>query len=131
MPVPYGLLNTALRVIGSQKFKLRRFAGREISAEGLPLDTYAPAVECFGSIQPADQALYELLGLDFEKELRQVWTQEPLKALEDGQNAPDILIFEGKVWNIIKVTPWNFPNGWQNVTVQLAPEDMQVYANED
>jgi len=125
MGVPYDLLNIALGAVGTQSFKLKRWISRSVSDNGLPLDTYAAAITCEGQIQPAEATDYELLGLNYEKELRNVWCSEKMSSLEDDKHAPDLLLFDGRVWQIKSITQWNSNNGWQRVTVIIAPPEMQ------
>lgn len=125
MSIPFDLLDIALDGVGTQNFKLKRWKSRTISDNGLPVDTYETAINCVGQIQPADQATYEMLGLNFEKEVRIVWTSEKVSSLENDKHAPDLLLFEGKVWTVKSVMPWNYPNGWQQVTAIVAPQEQQ------
>ena len=47
---------------------------------------------------------------------------------ESGQNGPDLLVFEGKVWFCKSSTPWNGYNGWNQVIVVEAKPEQQKYA---
>lgn len=127
MVIPFNLLGMALGAIGRQNFYLLKWTGRTVSASGLPTDTYAEAVPCSGSIQNVQQDVYERLGLNFETNIRQVWSETPMRA-ESGQNGPDLLVFEGKVWFCKASTPWNQYNGWNQVIVVEAKPAQQHYA---
>ena len=47
---------------------------------------------------------------------------------ESGQQGPDLLVFEGKVWFCRSNTPWDKYNGWNQVIVVEAPQSQQHYA---
>ena len=127
MTVPYNLLGLALSNIGRQNFYLLKWTGRTVNAAGLPADTYAAPVLCSGSIQSMQQDAYERIGLTFETNARNVWSETTMRA-ESGQNGPDLLVFEGKVWFCKSSTPWNGYNGWNQVVVVEAKPEQQKYA---
>ena len=72
----------------------------------------APPVATVGSIQPANQKdilrLPESMRL---KDLRSFWVKAEIKT--DGGQYPDILVFNGKRFQVFAVEPWgNFGAGW-------------------
>lgn len=127
MTVPFNLLGMALGNIGRQSFWLLKWKGRDINAAGLPEDQYEPAVKCSGSIQSVQQDVYDRLGLSWGTEIKNVWSETEMKA-EAGQQGPDLLVFEGKVWFCKSNTPWNKYNGWNQVIVVEAKPEQQYYA---
>lgn len=127
MVIPFNLLGQALSAIGRQNFYLLNWTGRTVSASGLPEDTYANPVLCSGSIQSVQQDVFERIGLNLETNVRQVWSEVTMRA-ESGQNGPDLLVFEGKVWFCKSSTPWNGYNGWNQVIVVEAKPGQQHYA---
>ncbi|MBR2392577.1 MAG: hypothetical protein IKA93_03270 [Elusimicrobiaceae bacterium] len=127
MTVPFNLLGMALGNIGRQSFWLLKWNGRDINAAGLPEDQYEPAVKCSGSIQSVQQDVYDRLGLSWETEIKNVWSETEMKA-EAGQQGPDLLVFEGKVWFCKSITPWNQYNGWNQAIVVKAKPEQQHYA---
>ena len=127
MTVPFNLLGIALGAIGRQSFYLLKWAGRTVNEAGLPVDTYGAPILCTGSIQSVQQDAYERLGLTFETNVRNVWSEVQMRA-EGGQNGPDLLVFEGKVWFCKSSTPWNAQNGWNQVIVVEAKPEQQHYA---
>lgn len=129
MVIPYNLLGMALGAIGRQSFYLIKWTGRTVNSAGLPTDTYASPVLCTGSIQSVQQDVYERIGLNVESNVRNVWSEVPMRA-ESGQNGPDLLVFEGKVWYCKSSTPWNEYNGWNQVIVVEAKPAQQHYAGE-
>lgn len=129
MTVPFNLLGLALSAIGRQNFYLLKWTGRTANSAGLPTDTYATAVLCSGSIQNVQQDVFERIGLNVETNVRQVWSETPMRA-ESGQNGPDLLVFEGKVWFCKSCTPWNGYNGWNQVIAVEAKPALQHYAGD-
>lgn len=127
MVVPFNLLGVALGQIGRQSFYLLKWTGRTANAAGLPEDTYAAPVKCTGSIQSVHQDVYDRLGLNWQTNARNVWSETPMQA-ESGQNGPDLLVFEGKVWFCKALFPWNSTNGWNQVVVVEAKPSQQHYA---
>lgn len=127
MVIPYNLLGMALANIGRQNFYLLKWTGRTVNVAGLPEDTYADPVLCSGSIQSVQQDVFERLGLNFEMNVRNVWSEVQMCA-ESGQNGPDLLVFDGKVWYCKSCTPWNMYNGWNQVVVVEAKPAQQKYA---
>lgn len=127
MTVPYNLLGIALGAIGRQTFHLLKWKGRTANAAGLAQDEYEAPVACSGSIQSVPQDAYERLGLNWETNTRLVWSESSMRA-ESGQQGPDLLVFEGKVWFCRSNTPWDKYNGWNQVIVVEAPQSQQHYA---
>lgn len=127
MTIPWNLLGMALGPIGRQRFWLLKWTGRTADPTGLAVDSYAEPIECSGSIQDVQQDTYEKIGLNYEQNVRNVWTEEKVRAL-DGQNGPDLLVFEGRVWTVYKTTPWNEYNGWNQVVAVQAPQHQQHFA---
>lgn len=110
------LLNQAFNMIPPQEFVFYKFSGKSINAMGVMQNTYSMGIMCKGSIQAVDQALYEQLGLDAQKEYRQVWSSQKMIGL-DKQATPDRLYFEDAYWNVVRDTPWHAMDGWCNVLV--------------
>ena len=127
MTVPFNLLGMALGTIGRQSFWLLKWKGRDVNAAGLPEDQYEQAVRCSGSIQSVAQDVLDRIGLSWETNTRNVWSETEMKA-ESGQQGPDLLVFEGKVWFCKSSTPWNQYNGWNQVIVVEAKPEQQHYA---
>ena len=127
MTVPFNLLGMALGNIGRQSFWLLKWKGRDVNAAGLPEDQYEQPVRCSGSIQSVAQDVLDRIGLSWETNTRNVWSETEMKA-ESGQQGPDLLVFEGKVWFCKSNTPWNQYNGWNQVIVVEAKPEQQHYA---
>lgn len=127
MTVPFNLLGMALGAIGRQNFYLLKWTGRTANSAGLPTDTYESPVLCSGSIQSVQNDVFERIGLNVESNVRQVWSEVTMRA-ESGQNGPDLLVFEGKVWFCKSSTPWNGYNGWNQTIVVEAKPAQQHYA---
>lgn len=113
------LLEQALELIPSQPFEFCKWLSKTVNEQGIMVNNYAAPVPCEGSIQAVDQALYEKLGLDFEKQYRAVYASIFMKGTDiaEGQNTPDRLVFEGRNWKVIRNTPWYSADGWCGVLV--------------
>lgn len=122
------LLAQAFSIFPTQEFEYCAFKSKSINSLGVFINEYYPPVTCRGSIQAIEQTQYEKLGLDFEREYRAVYASVKLDGL-GGQETPDILIFEGRRWKVIKNTPWFHMDGWSSVIV--TPDEENKGAEND
>lgn len=110
------LLEEAFDIIPTQPFEYCAFKGKTVNELGVFVNEYAAPVQCYGSIQALEQTQYEKLGLNFEREYRAVYASVPMKGL-DKQETPDLLIFDGRRWKVLRNTPWAHIDGWNGVIV--------------
>lgn len=120
------LLSQAFKLIPQQDFQYCKWESKTVNEQGIMINSYASPVAYKGSIQAVDQALYEKLGLDFEKQYRMVYASVFMHGVDvsSEQNTPDRLIFEGKNWKVIRNTPWYSADGWCGVLVVEDTENL-------
>jgi hypothetical protein len=120
------LLRQAFKLIPQQDFQYCKWESKTVNEQGIMINSYASPVSYKGSIQAIDQALYEKLGLDFEKQYRMVYASVFMHGVDvsSEQNTPDRLIFEGKNWKVIRNTPWYSADGWCGVLVVEDTENL-------
>ncbi|MBP3514294.1 MAG: hypothetical protein J6J74_07455 [Elusimicrobiaceae bacterium] len=124
------LLSQAFNIIPTQEFEYCAFTGKTVNTLGVFVNEYAAPVKYFGSIQALEQTQYEKLGLNFEREYRTVYASVQMKGL-DKQATPDILIFEGRRWKVIRNTPWFNIDGWCGAVVTPDDENTTAEAEND
>ena len=115
MTIP-NLLNKALTVIPKQSFIWKQFLSNSINEFGVKVPVYGEPIECKGSIQRIELGLYQQLGLDFARDYRAIYGSYNLEGIEKKEQ-PDIVIFSGAIWSIVKDSPWYDYNGWNGVLV--------------
>lgn len=120
------LLNQAFKLIPQQDFQYCKWESKTVNEQGIMINSYATPVAYKGSIQAVEQALYEKLGLDWEKQYRMVYASVFMHGVDvsSDQNTPDRLLFEGKRWKVIRNTPWYSADGWCGVLVVEDTENL-------
>ncbi len=110
MSIPgINLLNIAAGVIAQQNVMYRQWLSRTRTNAGQMVDVYADAVPIRGSWQPANLTLIKNLGLDMQKQYRQLWTNVAIQPVDTNRGA-DKIIAEGYEW-----VPSSSGNDWSSV----------------
>lgn len=111
------VLLKALSAVPPSSLVYKKFLGNKRALNGILLPDYADSVVISSaSIQPVPTRVYQMLGLDFQREYRRVFVPTAAVSLE-GQLSSDIFEFDGKVWRSVGNTPWNSYDGWNELIV--------------
>jgi hypothetical protein len=110
------LLYAALSALPKQNFQIRKFIDFQEDSAGLKINRYSLPQDAIGNIQAVNNEIYKKLGLDFEKNYLMLWSLEPIKVL-NGQNAPDMILIDGKAFKPIRELDWYGYNGWTCVLI--------------
>lgn len=110
------LLKQALQIIPPSAFYLQKFTGNTVNELGNDVSSYAEPVKLTGSVQAVDSATYQELGLDFNKNYKTFFAGSIMQSLgRNGQESPDRLIYQGKVYEVVNANDWYAYNGWTYV----------------
>lgn len=110
------LLEAALEILPKQSFKYLKYLGNQINELGVSRPIYADAIELTGSIQIPELSIYQDMGLDLEKNYRNIYVSADIRGNEK-QPLPDRFIFSNSVWEVVKNSPWYEFNCWCGVLV--------------
>lgn len=111
------VLLKALSVIPPSSVLYRKFKGNNRAPNGMLLPEFEEGVLIQNaSVQPVSTRVYQMLGLNFQKEYRRIFVPTAAVALE-GQLSSDIFEFDNKVWRSIGNTPWHSYDGWNEIIV--------------
>lgn len=106
------LLRQALTLIGSQSVDYYADTGRETSATGRDVTTYADAVTVTeGSVQAVPRNRYESLGLDFSRNYVTWFVPQNVVGLGRDVSG-DQIVFNSRRYNVATLTPWFAQDGW-------------------
>ena len=104
-------LLTAFRALATQSFQYYAFAGRTTQVNGQQLATYAAPVTLQGSIQPVPRNLYQMYGLQFDKNYVTVYMPE--SATDVSRDAAgDQIAYAGNRFQAVQKVNWFGPDGW-------------------
>lgn len=108
------LLKQALKLIPPEKFEYLKFKSETVNSFGISLPTYAEPVTVSGSAQTPELYLYQQLGLELEKNYRTFYASIDIKGNEVNPQ-PDRFIYKGRVYEVVKNSPWFEYDGWCGV----------------
>lgn len=123
------LLNKALSIIPKQKFTFCKYQGQTVNEIGIKQDVYDTGIECEGSVQAVEQAMYEKLGLQWSKKYIQIYSSLDIRNTDADQVSPDKVIWNGKEYIVTKVTNWYLQDGWTNIIAVENKEEQEDNAN--
>lgn len=107
------LLDLALGAIGTQSVVWKQFAGRTQNDRGQWITTYTDQT-IVGSFQPVESRTIKDLGLDTAKHYHNLFTSHPVDNVNRGES-PDLIVAEGKRWEVVGNTDWYLKNGWRGI----------------
>jgi len=112
MSVPgSNMLNRAARLIKLQPIAYYAYTGRETNEAGLYDSTYAQPRVTQGSLQPVPRSLYDVYGLDFDKNYSTVYLAK--NSLDIARNvAGDQLTYGSRRFQVESKTDWFGQDGW-------------------
>ncbi len=124
MMIPGGnLLNLALSVIAKQPMIYSRFIKRTTGENGMFISQYAPEIPVTGSFQPVPRNLYQVMGLDFQKNYANIFISRNILDVERDV-AGDQFKVCGNVWQAESKTAWNAVDGWDQVLCVEVPRNV-------
>src|SRR5580692_4896145 len=101
MGVPgINLLNMALTIIAKQTLSYYQFVSRAPNAVGQDLTVYADPVNLVGSWQPVPRHLYDIYGLDLQKDYFTFYSSNNILDIQRDISG-DQLIFMGKRYQVV------------------------------
>ena len=110
----FNVLATAQTQIRKQTIIYRQHTGRSANTAGLFVDTYAPDVTRRAGVQPVSRALYEKMGLDFEKSYISILDTESIFDTSRDTSG-DRIVFNGQVYKVNGKSDWETSAGWNRV----------------
>jgi len=117
------LLKRALRTIANQQVEWYRASFRTLNAVGQDVPVYASPITVKCSFQPVPWKLYQLLGLDLQKEYYRLYV--PSNVIDIARNvSADMIGFQNNMYLCESATEWFGMDGWVEmllVYVSLPP----------
>lgn len=108
------LLAQALTLIPQQEAQYYAFSGRTADDLGILTSTYDYPVSITASIQPVNRSVYELNGLDFNKEYITIFSSTPF--LDVGRDvSSDKVVYNGKTYQLMNSMDWNSYDNWNYI----------------
>jgi len=80
---------------------------------GLQVPTFAAPVTIYGSFQPIPRSMFELLGLEFNKDYVTFYVTNLVQDVARNK-APDEFVFNGNRYRVMTASDWNLVDGWNN-----------------
>lgn len=114
------ILAMALTVIDATTVRLYEFTGRSTTAAGMRVATFADPVDIVGSLQPVPRAMYQQLGLDFNKNYVTFYSSKSIKDVTRDRTG-DQLEYDGKRWQVESSNDWLSVDGWNGVLCVQVP----------
>lgn len=110
------LLNLAFSLIPSESVQYLKFTGNNQSEIGLDSPQYADPIVLPASVQAVSNDTYSQLQLDLSKNYRRVFLPANAAGV-DQMKSSDVLIFQGRRWNVVSTDDWYKYDGWNSVIV--------------
>lgn len=108
------LLAQALTIIPPQTAQYYAYFDRTVDDLGILTSTYSDPVEITASIQPVNRSVYELNGLDFNKEYITIFSGTPFLDVNRDVSS-DKVVFEGKTFQLMNSMDWNSYDNWNYI----------------
>ena len=117
------LLNIASRIIVFQTIQYFQYVSRAVNVIGQDVTTYATVVNIVGSWQPVPRKLYEIYGLDLQKDYFTFYTSNNLLDITRDVSG-DQIAFRGRRFQVESGNDWFQLDGWKGVLcVDLGPDN--------
>lgn len=115
------LLNMALTIIAQQTLAYYQFVSRAPNAVGQDVTVYATPINLVGSWQPVPRALYEIYGLDLQKDYFTFYSSNNILDIQRDISG-DQVVFMGKRYQVESSNDWYQLDGWKGMLcVDLGP----------
>jgi hypothetical protein len=108
------LLNMCLTLIHKQTVQYYQFVSRETNSVGQDITTYASPIILVGSFQPVPRKLYELYGLDLQKDYSTFYTSNNLLDITRDVSG-DQIAYIGRRYQVESDNDWFSQDGWKGV----------------
>lgn len=120
IPAGINVAAMALSVTGQVRVEYCRATGRDTSAIGLDVTTYAEPVLARGSWQPVPRNVYQLLGLDLQKTYVNFVTRDLMTDI-GRDTSGDVVTRMGRRYQVESATPWGDVAGFSKYLLVLVP----------
>ena len=115
------LLNMALTIIAKQNLAYYHFVSRGLNAVGQDITVYASPINLVGSWQPVPRNLYEVYGLDLQKDYFTFYSSNNILDIQRDISG-DQVVFMGKRYQVESSNDWYQLDGWKGMLcVDLGP----------
>lgn len=104
-------MNRASRRLRFQEAQLSRCSGSTKTA-GVVVPVYDSPETIKGSPQPVSQLMYEMFGLDLQRQYLMFYTSTPMQDLKRDKT-PDRVDFAGARYAVESNTDWHSIDGWR------------------
>lgn len=108
------LLNMAFSIIARQAITYYKATGRTLNDVGQDVTTYAPGIVVLGSFQPVPRRLYEIYGLDLQKDYFTFYASKNIIDVTRDVSG-DQLAFNGDRFQCESNNDWFAIDGWKGV----------------
>lgn len=116
------LLNMALTVIARQGVTYYLSEGRTVNAIGQDITIYGPPRAVVGSFQPVPRKLYQIYGLDLQKDYFTLYSSNNILDV-DRDISGDQIAFNGQRFQCESDNDWFAMDGWKGVLcVHIGPD---------
>jgi len=105
------LLDDALSIIGTQEVAYYQWIGSVTNDIGVDVDAYNPPENLVGSVQAVPQNMYEMLGLNFQKQYIYFFCSKALIDLERDVSG-DLIQYGDSIYKVESLTDWFMMDGW-------------------
>ncbi len=115
MAIPgINLLNMALTIIAKQTVSYYQFISRSLNSVGQDIAVYASPINLVGSWQPVPRHLYEIYGLDLQKDYFTFYSSNNILDIQRDISG-DQLVFMGKRYQVESSNDWYQLDGWKGM----------------
>ena len=114
------LLNMALTIISKQTIQYYRYLSRASNSVGQYVSTYAAPVNIVGSWQPVPRNLYQVYGLDLQKDYFTFYTSNDVLDLARDISG-DQVAFMGSRYQCESNNDWYKLDGWKGILCVKIP----------
>lgn len=108
------ILGMALRVIKRQSFKYYAYSDRVLNDAGLYVTGFKTPIVISGSVQPVPRNLYQVNGLDFQKNYWNFYLERAVLDVARDVSGDQMEIYDIR-FQCLSRTPWAAVDGWDAV----------------
>lgn len=108
------LLNMALTVIQQQTIQYYQYSTRSLNAVGQDITVYLSPVSIVGSWQPVPKNLYQVYGLDLQKEYFTFYTSNDVLDVNRDVSG-DQVVFNNRRYQCQSDVEWFALDGWKSI----------------
>lgn len=108
------ILKKAMSVIAPQQLIYYPFLSRTPNANGDDVNTYGRPKQVKGNIQPVPRSLYEIQGLDFQKDFYNIYIPQAVLDISRDVGG-DKFVWNCRTFQALSKTDWMGIDGWVQV----------------